>query len=184
VISLFVLAARQYQFSGLLVIGFCVATWIGIQYLGYGEFAVAGEMFLKGKFRRIIDVETRLLDLENELAMAEEIRDCWTVILNGSKEFGFHGVRLNIAGTIFEHSNRNAGTEWQIRIPLAGSQYVNFYRDFKADTDPLILNAFVGAIERGMKRTLDLQEANFVRMAPGSEVAYKQSERIVQSAGA
>jgi hypothetical protein len=183
VISLILLAARWYQFSGVLVIVFCVATWIGIQYLGYGEFTVAGEMFLKGKFRRIIDVETRLRDLENELATAEGVGNCWTIILNGSKEFGFHGVRLNLAGTIFEHLSRSGGTEWQIRIPLAGSQYVNFYRNFSADTNPLILNAFVGSIERGMKRSMDLQQANFIRMEPEAKSAYERAGQVAQSAG-
>ena len=183
-VSLIVLAARHQQFSGLMVILFCVAAGIGIQNLGYGEFAMAGEMFLKGKFRRIIDTETRLLDLEAALTTATEIEDCWSVILKGSKEFGFHGVRLNFDGMIFEESNSNTGTEWQIRIPLAGSQYVNFYRDLGADVNPLILNAFVGAVERGMKRMLDRRQPEFIRMPPSAELAVAQPKRLTERASA
>jgi UDP-GlcNAc:undecaprenyl-phosphate GlcNAc-1-phosphate transferase len=182
-VSLMVLAARHQQFSGLLVILFCVAVWIVIQNLGYGEFTMAGEMFLKGKFRRIIDVETRLMDLEAELSIATEIQDCWKVILKGSKEFGFHGVRLNVSGMIFEDSQRDTGTEWQIRIPLAQSQYVNFYRDFRTDVNPLILNAFVSTIERGMKRMLERrQELDFILMSPDAE-AYER-QRLPEQASA
>lgn len=179
-------SALHNQFSGLLVILFCIASWFAVQNLGYGEFAMAGEMFLKGKFRRIIDTETRLLDLEAALTTAVEIQDCWTIILKGSKEFGFHGVRLNVGGKIFEDSNRTTGPEWQIRIPLTESQYVNFYRDFGVDTNPLILNAFVGAVERGLKRMLDMHHSHsdFIRIPPGAELAYEQPARLNERASA
>jgi len=177
-------SALHNQLSGLLVILFCIAVWFAVQNLGYGEFAMAGEMFLKGKFRRIIDTETRLLELEAALTTAIEIQDCWTVILKGSKEFGFHGVRLFVSGRIFEETNLNTGPEWQIRIPLSGSQYINFYRTFGGDTNPLILNAFVGAVERGMKKKLDTPPTDFVRMPPAAAVAYDQSARLNERASA
>ena len=170
-------SAFHNQFSGLMVILFCVAAWVGVHNLGYGEFAMAGEMFLKGKFRRIIDTEARLLDLEAELATAVEVKDCWTVIRKGSKEFGFHGVRLNVAGMIFEDSHAGGGPEWQIRIPLAGSQYVNFYRDFDATVDPLILNAFVRTIEQGMKGMLDRSQPETLQAPAAAELIYQQAAR-------
>jgi len=147
-------SAFHNQFGGLIVILFCVAACVGVQSLGYGEFTMAGEMFFKGKFRRIIDTETRLLDLEAALASAVELEDCWTIILKSSKEFGFHSVRFNVAGQIFEDLHRNPGPEWQIRIPLSESQYINFYRDFESEVNPLILSAFVSTIEQGVKGIL------------------------------
>jgi len=150
-IASLLVSALHNQFSGLIVILFCVGAWIGVRFLGYGEFNLAGEMFFKGKFRRIVDAETRLLDLENELIKAATVYDTWAAILKGSKEFGFHGVRMSAAGLIFEDSKPGNGPVWQLRIPLPDSQYVNFYRDFSSDLNPVILGAFVRAIEQGLK---------------------------------
>ena len=58
-------SALHNQFSGLIVIVFGGAVWIGIRQLDYTEFASASRMFLGGKFRQIIDVETRMADFEN-----------------------------------------------------------------------------------------------------------------------
>ncbi len=161
------------RFGGFIVILFCVGAWIGIQYLGYGEFAMVGQMFVKGKFRRIIDAETRLLDLEAALTKAADVHDCWTTILLSSKEFGFHSVRMNIAGMVFEDSRDNRGPEWQLRIPLPRAQYINFSRDFNSDVNPLILSAFVSAVERGLKEMVG-QPPEVIRM-PVPELTYAAS---------
>jgi UDP-GlcNAc:undecaprenyl-phosphate GlcNAc-1-phosphate transferase len=168
-------SALHNQFKGLIVILFCVGAWIGVRYLGYGEFALAGEMFLKGKFRRIVDTETRLLDLESELTKAETLNECWTTVLRGSKDFGFHGVRMNVAGKVFENSTPSTGPVWQLRIPLQESQYINFYRDFNSELNPIILGAFVSTIERGMKGTLVRQSPELIRMPVSTQLAYSSA---------
>jgi UDP-GlcNAc:undecaprenyl-phosphate GlcNAc-1-phosphate transferase len=175
-------SALHNQFKGLIVVLFCVGAWIGVRYLGYGEFALAGEMFLKGKFRRIVDAETRLLDLETELTKAATLNECWTTVLQGSKDFGFHGVRMSVAGKVFENSTASTGPVWQLRIPLQESQYINFYRDFNSDLNPLILGAFVSTIERGMKGTLIRQSPEVIRIPVSTQqLAYAAS---AASAGA
>jgi len=182
VISLLV-SALHNRFSGLMVILFCAAAGIGIRQLGYGEFAMAGHMFFKAKFRRIIDAETRLLELEAALVKATDLHDCWETILKGSKEFGFHGVRMNIAGTVFEDSIQRSGPEWQLRIPLPRAQYINFSRDFGSEVNPLILSAFVSAVERGLKEVVR-EERKVIRMPVAAEVAYPASASITKSATA
>jgi hypothetical protein len=162
--SLFV-SATHNQFSGLIVILFCVVAWIGIQHLEYPEFTMASKMFLKGKFRQIIDVETRLLDFEKGLAHAANVEDCWTTVMAGSREFGFQGVRMCLSGTVFEELNaRNGNPVWQLRIPLTESQYVNFFRDFSSELNPLILSAFVSTVERGLKTCVARLNAKPKRM--------------------
>jgi UDP-GlcNAc:undecaprenyl-phosphate GlcNAc-1-phosphate transferase len=147
-----VASALHNQFSGLIVVVICGAAWVGIRHLDYTEFAMASKMFLGGKFRSIIDVETRLLDFESALAKATNLEECWSRILDGTREFGFHGVRLSVNGRVFEDlSPRDGQPIWQLRIPLAGAHYVNFFRDFQSEMNPLILSAFVGSVERGMK---------------------------------
>jgi hypothetical protein len=63
-------------------------------------------------------------------------------------------VRLSYAGRLFEelHTDTTAAQpRWQLRIPLPDSQYVNFYRGFDSQMDPLAISAFVQAVQSGLK---------------------------------
>ncbi len=165
VILLLLASALHRKLSGLIVILFAGATWIGIRQLDFGEFASASRMFLGGKFRRIIDIETRTADFESSLTKATSMDDCWARIRAGSQSFGFHGVRMSLCGRLFEDAcSGPAKLRWQLRIPLPDSQWVNFYRDFDSQMNPLVLSAFVGAVQRGLEARTAL-----TRMPPASE---------------
>lgn len=158
-------SALHNQFSGLIVIVFGGAVWIGIRQLDYAEFASAGRMFLGGKFRRIIDVETRMADFEGSLAKAESVEDSWEQIRASSRSFGFQEVRMSLCGQAFEEiSGDTTKPRWQLRIPLPNSQYVNFARDFDSDMNPLVLSAFVEAVQRGLAVKSGASAAEVLRM--------------------
>jgi UDP-GlcNAc:undecaprenyl-phosphate/decaprenyl-phosphate GlcNAc-1-phosphate transferase len=149
-------SSLRNQFSGLVVLVFCAAAWLGIQRLGYTEFAMASRLFLQGGFRRIIDFETRVAEFEKTLARATGVEECWIRIRSGSREFGFQGVRLNFEGLIFEDfDRRDRDGLWELRIPLADSQHLNFFRDVKADTNTVVLSAFVTAVQHGMRACME-----------------------------
>jgi UDP-GlcNAc:undecaprenyl-phosphate/decaprenyl-phosphate GlcNAc-1-phosphate transferase len=148
-------SALHNQFSGLIVIVFCGAACIGIRHLEYAEFVTAGRMFLRGRFRLIIESETRLMDFEKALEHATDVQECWSRVLAGSREFKFQGVRLNLDGQLFENfSSRDSKRLWELRISLPDAQYVDFFRDFETETAPLVLSAFVGTVERGITRCM------------------------------
>jgi len=171
VLSLLVSAVHN-RYSALIVILFCGAAWIGIRHLDYAEFASAGRMFLGGKFRRIIDAETRLVNFESSLAKAADLTECWVQVRKGSSEFGFQGTRLSIQGCVFEEVGQNNSHRlWQLRIPLAGGEYINFFCDFSMEMDPLILNQFAAAVERGLNAWLAAQQPEPVRM-PAAQLYY------------
>jgi len=158
-------SALHNQFSGLIVIVFGGAVWIGIRQLDYTEFASASRMFLGGKFRRIIDVETRMADFESSLSKATSVEECWAQIRTGSQGFGFHEVRMSLGGRVFEEaSSGSTKPRWQLRIPLQNSQYVNFSRDFDSDMNPLVLSAFVEAVQRGLEARSAAPAAEVIRM--------------------
>jgi UDP-GlcNAc:undecaprenyl-phosphate/decaprenyl-phosphate GlcNAc-1-phosphate transferase len=162
-------SALHNQFSGLIVILFGGAVWVGIRQLDYAEFASASRMLFGGKFRRIIDVEARLKDFEATLAKADSVEECWGHIRAGSHDFGFHEVRMSLSGKLFEdlHSDANK-PRWQLRIPLPGSQYVNFYRGFDSEMNPLVISAFVEAVQRGLEARTTTPTAEVIRMPAGS----------------
>jgi hypothetical protein len=103
-------------------------------------------------FRQTVDAEIRLQELETALAKAATIAECLDTIYASSSEFGFSGVRVCVKGTVFERfGTPPTGALWQLRIPLNRSQYINFFRDCASRMDPVILNAFVSAVERALQ---------------------------------
>jgi UDP-GlcNAc:undecaprenyl-phosphate/decaprenyl-phosphate GlcNAc-1-phosphate transferase len=149
-------SSLRNQFSGLIVVVFCAAAWMGIQHLGYTEFAMAGRLFLQGGFRRIIDFETRLVEFEKALARATGIEECWIRIRSGSREFGFQGVRMNFEGLVFEDFERGDARQlWELRIPLTEERNVNFFHDLKIETSSIVLSAFATAVEHGMRTCME-----------------------------
>jgi hypothetical protein len=109
-------------------------------------------MFLGGKFRQIIDVETRVADFQSALSKAATVDECWSLIRAGGQGFGFHEVRMSLSGQVFEEvPGGPSKPRWQLRIPLPDSQYVNFGRDFDSAVNPMVLSAFVEAVQRGLE---------------------------------
>jgi hypothetical protein len=163
------LGAPHNWFSGLIIILFGGAVWIGIRQLDFAEFVSASRLFLGGKFWQIIDDETRMADFESSLSQAASIEECWTQIRTGSQSLGFHQVRLNIGGHLFEQAcSGPAKPRRQLRIPLPNSQRVNFYRDFDSHPNPLVLSAFVAAVQRGLeaRRTAHTTDSTRLRSEP------------------
>jgi UDP-GlcNAc:undecaprenyl-phosphate/decaprenyl-phosphate GlcNAc-1-phosphate transferase len=166
-------SALHNQFSGLIVILFGGAAWLGIRQLDYTEFASASRMLFGGKFRRIIDVETRLKDFEANLTKAASVDECWGQIRAGSRDFGFHEVRMSLCGKLFEDLHSDTSTpRWQLRIPLPDSQYVNFYRGFDSDMNPLVISAFVEAVQRGLEARSTKPAVEVIRMPTSPELFY------------
>ena len=154
VVSLLI-SAYHSRFTGLIVIAFCAAAWFGIRHLEYAEFTMAGRMFLQGKFRRIIDSETNMLEFEKGLAAATNLEECWNQLITGGREFGFESVQMCVHGKVFEDLHGDAKGLWEIRIPLPGEQFVAFYRPFDSQASTLILNAFASTVQRGLQSALD-----------------------------
>ncbi len=75
---------------------------------------------------------------------------------------------MSLQGMLFEEPpGRHTRRNWQLRIPLSGSEYVNFFRDFGATMDPLVLGQFVSAVEQGLKAWLAVQTVEPERIPAG-----------------
>jgi len=152
--------ALHQQFGGLIVVLFCIAVWIGIQNLGYVEFAMARQLLAKGSFRRIVDSHTRLRQFEDTLKKTTTIEDCWQAIQSSCQNMGFSRVRMQLAGSLYEaelpgHSEGDG--HWQLRVPLGPGQYINLDREFHEDwaANPIVVAAVAEILSRILKDKLD-----------------------------
>ena len=169
------MSSVQSRFSVLIVIAFCAMAWFGIRHLEYGEFAMAGRMFLQGRFRHIIDSETKLLDFEKALGQCANMDECWKEMITWSREFGFQGIQMSVNGTVVEDFGaHDAKGVWELRIPLPDAQYVTFFRSLDSEASPLILSALVNSVQRGLRTSLEkgAGEPEVVRIPAAAELYY------------
>ncbi len=161
--------ASRNQMSGVVIVLFCVATWIGVQHLGYTEFALARQLFVKGGFRRIIDAQARLQTFEKELAATQSVDECWNTVAKSSGAFGFTGVRMRACGRTFEHTwaADDVSVRWQVRVPLPLQQYVNFQWTFGGEELSIaVLNGFVNCVQRVLTAKFGSGEFSAVEESP------------------
>jgi UDP-GlcNAc:undecaprenyl-phosphate GlcNAc-1-phosphate transferase len=88
--------------SVLVVVLFIALAWVGVHYLGYGEFMLAGRLLRTGEFQRSVQAHLILRSFEEKLSTAETIADCWNVAVSMREQFGFLGMRLRAGGVTFE----------------------------------------------------------------------------------
>jgi UDP-GlcNAc:undecaprenyl-phosphate/decaprenyl-phosphate GlcNAc-1-phosphate transferase len=116
------------QFHGFLLVVFCAAVWVAIQFVGYAEFDVASSLVMSGAFRDIVNARLFVDGFERRLGEASSSDDYWNVMRDVSMEFGFPHVRMLLAGTVYEYQKEDANVDHccVMRIPLFDAGYVNF----------------------------------------------------------
>jgi hypothetical protein len=145
----------QGNFSGLVVILFCLIAWIGIGHLGYVEFDVAGRMFIDGAFRRLLNCNIALQGFEKELAAAKTPDDCWSVIHRAAKDFGFGHIDMRLAGQKYESENGAAAERfWNIRIPISDCDYVSLTREFDTPVQTAVVAPFADVVRKTLERKI------------------------------
>ena len=105
---MFSLVVMNRNMSGLIILAFCMTTWIGVQHLGYVEFGVAGRLFIDGAFRRLLNSHISIENLEESLTAASTPEDCWNVLRQCYREFGFYRIEVQMAGSNFRNAPRSS----------------------------------------------------------------------------
>jgi len=166
-------SVAQNQFAGVVLVLFCASAWIGVQSLGYVEFGVAGRMFFKGAFLRVLSSQIAVQHFWKELAAASDPEDCWQTVCHASEEFGFSDVHIVIAGREYTLGLADEAPIhcFTIRIPLGNGDYVQLARELESLTLPPTAVPFIEALHGQLleKREIFAQESSQSRKAPSSE---------------
>lgn len=134
-------SVAEKHLDGLIVLVFCAAAWIGVQHLGYVEFSVAGRMLLAGSFQRMLESQLQLRKFEEELTATKRLEECWRVLTEACRKFGFAGFVIDFRGrtlrkTFFE---KDPEACWVVRIPLAGRGYLSLTRPFDSSEQTAVV---------------------------------------------
>jgi len=136
-----------HSFAGALLLLFGVFVLLGIQYLGYAEFDLAGRLLFSGEFQRSVSAQLELRKFRAALAAAGTPAGCWEVIREACGKFGFQQVRLCLAGEIFEYSADDCGAPgWTVRVPLSNGDYAVLARPFASPVLPMVVAPFVDSL--------------------------------------
>jgi UDP-GlcNAc:undecaprenyl-phosphate GlcNAc-1-phosphate transferase len=120
--------------GGLIIVVFCGVTWAGVRFLGYGEFTIARRLTLQGTFRHIIRAQLYLREFEHKLGVAKTGDECWTVIREAGREYGFSQICMHLGDKQYKVQLSETLPEkcWTMHIPLSDSEFVDLthQRDF------------------------------------------------------
>jgi UDP-GlcNAc:undecaprenyl-phosphate/decaprenyl-phosphate GlcNAc-1-phosphate transferase len=162
------LVVMNRNWSGLIILAFCMTTWIGVQHLGYVEFGVAGRLFIDGAFRRLLNSHISIENLEESLAAASTPEDCWNVLRLGCRESGFHRIEVHLAGQKFgECAEIQPFESWKVTVPISGSSYIELHRGFGPAQQHQVVASFVDVL----RRVLAPKCIAFERISPQRERA-------------
>jgi hypothetical protein len=149
-----------HSYSIALVVLFGLFVLLGVQYLGYAEFDLAGRLLFSGEFQRSVSAQMDLRRFRDALAAAGTPADCWEVIREACAKFGFQQVRLSLPGEIFEYSAEDSGAPgWTVRVPLANGDYAVLERPFASAVQPMAVAPFVDSVR-------DILVEKFPEIAP------------------
>jgi len=138
-----------HSFAGALILLFCVFMLLGIQYLGYAEFDLAGRLLFSGEFQRTVSAQLDLRKLRAALLAAGTPAECWEAIRDAGVRFGFQQVRLSLGGEIYDYCGDDPETPaWTLRIPLSNRDYAVLSRPFASSVLPMMVAPFVDLLRQ------------------------------------
>jgi UDP-GlcNAc:undecaprenyl-phosphate/decaprenyl-phosphate GlcNAc-1-phosphate transferase len=163
-LSIFQTVTRA-QFSGLIVVLFCAASWIGIQHLGYVEFNLAGRMLRAGTIQRLLESQIELRRFEQTLAATTTREESWHAVLDACQTFGFAGLTIRFQGETLERTliPADEGSCWTLRVPLGERDYLNLTRRFDSEQRSFIMAPFVETLRKCLPEKLAAAKAESAR---------------------
>jgi hypothetical protein len=160
------------NFTGVVILIFCLMSWIGVQHLGYIEFGVAGRMFVEGAFRRLLNSQIALQSFEERLNAAATPEEFWHVMEGALKEFGFQRGHMSLDGQAFDwQDSAYPVSSWDATIPITDSDYVRLTHPFGASGQPSVVPALADIL----RKTLIAKRPSYINASAEYEISIAHS---------
>jgi UDP-GlcNAc:undecaprenyl-phosphate GlcNAc-1-phosphate transferase len=134
--------------GGIALIAFCAIVWLAVQYLGYEEFDAARHMIFGGIFRRALNANLSISQLETAVRVASTLDECWSALLVTSRSCGFSEASLQFNGR--QLTARLTEVEsaecWDLRIPLNHSGHVHLRVPLNSAQPPATIGRLVTSV--------------------------------------
>lgn len=152
--AMFSLAMANNRLEIPVILIFGVAACFGIKRLRYVEFGTARRLVRRGHFRSLLVAHIEVDILRNKLTQSDAPEDCWRVLEQSYRRFGFYRIEMRFEGRTFCSSPRviTAQTTWRVEIPLNGSDYIELSREFTDETAQGVVPALTNAIHKALVR--------------------------------
>lgn len=142
-------SATDIRFGGAAIILFCMVVWLGVRRLGYVEFGVAHRMLVSGEFRTLLRANIRLQMFQEAVAHSRLMEDCWPLIRDACRDFGFTSIKFQVGENTFEEtfdpraSYRRTEDDWTVRIDLTDGDYAVIRHPLHAPLQSMIILPFL-----------------------------------------
>jgi UDP-GlcNAc:undecaprenyl-phosphate GlcNAc-1-phosphate transferase len=148
---------NDFYLAGLVVLVFIAVAWMGVYYLRYAEFMLAGQMLRTGEFQRSLNARLHLSSLEASIAKSNSMEECWENLLKIYETFGFAAVRMHVGGRTYENWDPqvSAPNYWTLKIPLSERDYVELAREFGSPVLPMVAVPFVDLMASTLSAKLE-----------------------------
>jgi len=165
------------RYSAAVILVFCAITWIGIQNLGYAEFDQARRMILSGGFRRALNAQLALRAFDESLAEAKSSEERWAILQEACRQFGFVNISWHVGEREYYEAlwDVTEAVSWSLRVPLAGTDFINFTRVANMDDSSINVGALVEIVRKALTTPPEQRQ-----IAPVS-VAQPQGAEAAQS---
>ncbi|HLK62879.1 MAG TPA: MraY family glycosyltransferase [Bryobacteraceae bacterium] len=139
------------RFGGAAIVLFSVVVWFGVRRLKYVEFGVAHRMLKTGEFRRLLKANIRLQMFQEAVARSASGEECWPIIQEACRDFGFTSVQLHVGNQWFEetfvrHPRRSDDDDWSVRIELSRGDYAIVRHAVNSPLEGMIILPFLEAM--------------------------------------
>jgi UDP-GlcNAc:undecaprenyl-phosphate/decaprenyl-phosphate GlcNAc-1-phosphate transferase len=152
VFSLLQSGSHSNQFASAIVLVFCAVAWMGIRWLGYIEFTLAGRFLFRGGLQRTLKAQIDLHALEKTLTEEREVRECARVVSEAAKRFGFTVTGMQLDGKSFSKPYRHSVPGWEVRVPLADGDFVGLMRETREGAAFTVAGPFIDVLRAGLCR--------------------------------
>jgi UDP-GlcNAc:undecaprenyl-phosphate GlcNAc-1-phosphate transferase len=154
IFSLLYSRSHNNQVSSVIVLIFCAVAWMGIQYLGYAEFTLAGRLLFRGDLQRALKIQLDLHAFDRALLSVDSPESCVKLVTESARQFGFKVVGLQIAGETFTTPFGVQAHHWQARISFDHGDFVELARDSEDLPASAASGPFLDTLRVGLREKL------------------------------